>query len=351
MNSSGRIRRQRADRVRDALAPDDRFGFDRDAMAAGELARAAAAALVVRRRASRGLRGDRRARSRSAARSSAREKSRVVRRARRPRDHQPAAAVLRHVAAFADADVRARPARRRAARAADRRGRADPAARAARLRPRARSASARRVGDRLPHAVGAEARQRLVERRRRGTAAAGDRPASRSRACGRRCRCRRARFPARCAAHRPTRRSRSSYSEIEWPSGAVKTTYSWSRLPKLREEGAERRDRRGRRGAAAAARRCRTTDGAHPVERDEHERRSSRRRRRPCGGDATNGRWRTTSGRHEGLVCYIPPVVDERPAAASRCPRTNASVSARSSASSRSAWNTSRRRSRRAATA
>ena len=37
MNSSGRISDERADGVPDALALDDRFGFHRDAMAAGEL--------------------------------------------------------------------------------------------------------------------------------------------------------------------------------------------------------------------------------------------------------------------------------------------------------------------------
>ena len=95
MNSSGRISDERADGVQDALALDDRFGFDRDAMAAGELDAQRRQRLVVGRRAV--LPRRRRPPTAAIARKPGVERARelgVVRRARRPRDHQPAAAIL-----------------------------------------------------------------------------------------------------------------------------------------------------------------------------------------------------------------------------------------------------------------
>ena len=206
----------------DALAPHHRFGFERDAVAAGELdLRAAAAA----RRRARGRPG--RPRSRRGSRRAARTaRGRTPRRtaAGGLRDDQPLPPVLRHVAAFG---------RRRGS---------SPAC----VPPSCAAHQVEEAERILPHQLGdrrrghgeqlASGRDRLHACPRRRTAltrrqrvvtqqqqlAVGE-PAEVARAC-RRCRCRRARFPARAAARRPRRRSRRRSRRSAWPGGAVNTT-------------------------------------------------------------------------------------------------------------------------------
>ena len=153
--------RQRADRVRDALAPDERFGFDAmrwpPANSIGQRTALRRPRLRVRRAAQRPTRG-----SFVEPRGERPREVRVVRRASRLRDHQASPSVLGHVAAFGDPDV-------------------EPGLRAAELFPHQIEESERILphqlrdfrrrhgqqcaafGDRLPHAVAAEALQRLLE--------------------------------------------------------------------------------------------------------------------------------------------------------------------------------------------
>ena len=305
-------------RVPDALALDDRFGLDGDAVAAGELhlQRRQRLVVVLCHAPARARRGRRRPIVAQPRVERARE-LRVVGRPARLRDDQPAAAVRRDVAAVADADDRCPACRRRARRAAARTGRPDPAARARRHRRRHRQQIAP-CGDGGGQPVRAAAAAAL--RRGSGRAAASSwRSASQPKLRVR------STTPAstrrdlrRRAQGRPTHASISSaYSAIACPSGAVKTTYSWSRLPKrarnARNAWITRLSRGSSDSTSASNDRRRVPSMRHDHgERQRPRRTTSAPAMRPSGRRRRPGIPRTRS------VCYILRPEHECPAAASR---------------------------------